>query len=753
MSLFTKLGNDIASPVDAAGNYRSVDNIDFQRWMTEVERVFSAFQAGGGIIFPDLATANASLAYAQNQMAWVMGDPTPANNGVYRKIGASGSGSWARMGDLPFAMIPLANAGAGTADAIVATPMLPLPTAPGAALLTVNILADNTGPVTINGKPLRTNSGNEIAAGGLTTGSIHAFLDLGAEYRLLSDQASAAIVAAAEAQADRAADAAQSVVARAWFKEVSGLLADDNDVIGYAGSGADFEVEAGDEVSAGGYRYEVAASDATDGHVETAGGVKLYVLRVGGKYNVNAWGVISDSTDGTDGTIQTTEMLAIVAQLNAAGYRGELYVPYGTKFDKVAVYDAANPGIIFDDDSLVNWYNSPSYKMKIRNYYSSDLVNDDTATMLSSNHHTALFLMNFGTAGSASAAERFNSILYGAGVKPNGEYITGLYQQVGGISNEWAWRVMLQTPFDIATKVKPWAATTAYNVGDIVVIYPGSGRVYECTVAGTSGVIAPSHTSSTATDGTVTWLWRQNNIETGGNTIWRVTESGNTIQSNTRGGATVTHQMSVGTSSGFGGYTALIVADDQNNTTSLTAPLNGTVNIGRAGAPASNTVSGVSVFNGTGNNTIFYAMNGSSGQASSLIGTTEAAASTFISFRYNGGSATGSISHNGSGTTAYNTTSDARLKTNARDFDSGSLIDALEVWQFDWTHGRGGGFGVMAQDAHEVFPDAVTPGKGEPGDEEFEPWSVDYSKFAPLLLREIRQLRRRIADLEAAVGV
>lgn len=207
MSLFTKLGNEIASPVDAAGNPRAVENVDMQRWMTEVEHATLAFQAGGGIIFPDLATANASLAYAQNQMAWVIGDPVPANNGVYRKIGASGSGSWARLGDLPISMIRLDNAGAGTADAIIAEPMLPLPTTPGAALLTVNILAANTGSVTLNGKPLRTNSGNEIAPGGLTAGSIHAFLDLGDHFRLLSDQASDAIVAAAEA-AQAAAEAA-----------------------------------------------------------------------------------------------------------------------------------------------------------------------------------------------------------------------------------------------------------------------------------------------------------------------------------------------------------------------------------------------------------------------------------------------------------------------------------------------------------------------------------------------------------------
>lgn len=212
MSLFTKLANAIFSPVDAAGNPRSVENIDAQRWGTEVERVLAVFQAGGGIIFPDKATADTSLNYQPNQMAWVMGGDAP---GVYRKVGTSGSGSWVRLGSLPYSVIPMTNAGAGTANAIVATPSLPLPSAPGAALLTVNIIAANSGNVTINGKPLRTNTGNEIAAGGLAVGAMLAFLDLGDHYRLLSDQASASLVAAAEAAADRAEVAAGEALAAA----------------------------------------------------------------------------------------------------------------------------------------------------------------------------------------------------------------------------------------------------------------------------------------------------------------------------------------------------------------------------------------------------------------------------------------------------------------------------------------------------------------------------------------------------------
>lgn len=89
-----------------------------------------------------------------------------------------------------------------TVDAIVVESDAEIPDGPGMALFILSgVTAANTGPVTINGKPLRTNSSNEIAPGGLTVGSVHAFVDLGDHFRLLSDQASAAIVAAAEAAA------------------------------------------------------------------------------------------------------------------------------------------------------------------------------------------------------------------------------------------------------------------------------------------------------------------------------------------------------------------------------------------------------------------------------------------------------------------------------------------------------------------------------------------------------------------------
>lgn len=55
---------------------------------------------------------------------------------------------------------------------------------------------------------------------------------------------------------------------------------------------------------------------------------------------------------------------------------------------------------------------------------------------------------------------------------------------------------------DFAT-APAWAGATGYGVGDIVI--PPNGISYRCTVGGTSGGVAPTHTGGEATDGTVTW--------------------------------------------------------------------------------------------------------------------------------------------------------------------------------------------------------------------------------------------------------
>ena len=118
---------------------------------------------------------------------------------------------------------------------------------------------------------------------------------------------------------------------------------------------------------------------------------------------------------------------------------------------------------------------------------------------------------------------------------------------------------------------------------------------------------------------------------------------------------------------------------------------------------------------------------------------------TQVDFRDGSDSSVGSITSTVSGT-AYNTSSDARLKENIADArDAGAKVDAIQVRQFDWkADGSHQDYGMIAQELVEVAPEAVT---GEPDSEEM--MGVDYSKLVPMLIKEIQTLRSRVADLES----
>lgn len=293
MSIFTKLGADIAAPTDAAGAPRKVVNGEFQTWMTEVERLIQIATGNGDLLlFNSKDDLDSSLNHPANTGALLIGESI-ADDGLYMKQGASGAGSWVKIGGVPGqGFVKATNTGTGTSTAIEAsTPVAVNET----QLILLPIAAENAGsPVTVSfngGSPLtiKTVSGSDVAAGGLPASSVMLGTIHGSTFRLLSDQASAAIQAAAEAAADRAEAAAASISEIATnFASVALLIADET--LSYsAGSGA-VEVIAGDIVYAGGYRYKVAASGATDEHVTTAGGVKLYVVPVGGVFHIEAWG-------------------------------------------------------------------------------------------------------------------------------------------------------------------------------------------------------------------------------------------------------------------------------------------------------------------------------------------------------------------------------------------------------------------------------------------------------------------------------
>ncbi|MDK1489385.1 hypothetical protein QN219_04850 [Sinorhizobium sp. 7-81] len=214
--------------VPSSGSHK-VKKSDTRSWGAWVEGIITAFTANGGLIYSSKAAMDADLAHGANSSAWVIGDATVANNGIYRKIGASGAGSWTRVADLPFSFIIASDAGAGTANAIQATTSIPVS---GSALVWMNIFEANTAsPVTVsfNGGAaltIKTNSGSDVAAGGLTAGMIVMGIVSGSTFRLVSDQASAAVVAAAEA-AKTVAEASR-LWANMWAEQSTGSAVSSN---------------------------------------------------------------------------------------------------------------------------------------------------------------------------------------------------------------------------------------------------------------------------------------------------------------------------------------------------------------------------------------------------------------------------------------------------------------------------------------------------------------------------------------------
>ena len=102
----------------------------------------------------------------------------------------------------------------------------------------------------------------------------------------------------------------------------------------------------------------------------------------------------------------------------------------------------------------------------------------------------------------------------------------------------------------------------------------------------------------------------------------------------------------------------------------------------------------------------------------------------------------GSIVTSGSAT-AYNTSSDYRLKEDLQDFKGLDMVSKIPVYDFKWKTDENRSYGVMAHELQEVLPDAVS---GKKDAEEMQ--GVDYSKIVPLLVKSIQELEAKIKILE-----
>jgi len=149
------------------------------------------------------------------------------------------------------------------------------------------------------------------------------------------------------------------------------------------------------------------------------------------------------------------------------------------------------------------------------------------------------------------------------------------------------------------------------------------------------------------------------------------------------------------------------------------------------------------VATGSDRNLLMQCANG--GANAITLNTSGTADYTAFLFTTDGGNTQSGSIVVGASATAYNTSSDQRLKDNIVDAPSASDdIDAIQVRSFDWkTDGSHQKYGMVAQELNTVAPEAVSEGATEE-----DMMGVDYSKLVPMMLKEIQSLRARVAQLE-----
>jgi len=99
----------------------------------------------------------------------------------------------------------------------------------------------------------------------------------------------------------------------------------------------------------------------------------------------------------------------------------------------------------------------------------------------------------------------------------------------------------------------------------------------------------------------------------------------------------------------------------------------------------------------------------------------------------------------------FNNFSDKRLKENIQPTHFG-LSDLLKIQVADYNYksdtSKKRTTGFLAQDLYKVYPNAVSPG-GD--DEKTNPWSVDYSKLTPLLVKAIQDQQVMIQQQQTQI--
>lgn len=137
-----------------------------------------------------------------------------------------------------------------------------------------------------------------------------------------------------------------------------------------------------------------------------------------------------------------------------------------------------------------------------------------------------------------------------------------------------------------------------------------------------------------------------------------------------------------------------------------------------------------------------------------ITSTADLGGGVFENFRNQAAAVQGSITATNSTTTAYNTSSDERLKTDLGLAADLSVLRDTKVHDFTWTESGIVARGVFAQEAVLVNPAAITVGNDEHTADGHlvQPWQADYSKYVADLIVGWQAHESRIVELEARIA-
>jgi hypothetical protein len=173
----------------------------------------------------------------------------------------------------------------------------------------------------------------------------------------------------------------------------------------------------------------------------------------------------------------------------------------------------------------------------------------------------------------------------------------------------------------------------------------------------------------------------------------------------------------------------------KNGSTEVMRAASGKLYFGTSGADPSSSQTGVRI--SSTDNTNFW-----------MSSTPRTSAYDQLAF-FNGNGLVGTITTSGSAT-AYNTSSDYRLKTDAKPMTGASeRVQALNPVNFEWVADGTRVDGFLAHEAQAVVPESVTGTKDAvdaDGNPEYQ--SIDQSKLVPLLTAALQEALTKIDSLE-----